>query len=351
MTATNEKVRVDLGIVISADSHVMEPHDLWSSALGARFGDKAPAFPPHQVGQGLQAHSGGWDPNERIKEMAADGVSAEILYPTLGLPLFSIEDAALQEAVFSTYNDWLANYCSVAPDRLLGVALIAAYDIDHAVAELRRSRNLGLRGAEIWLSPPKDLPFESPHYEPLWATLEELQMPLSMHILTGFSYHTGPVTRGSPADLRGRVNLKLLDCADAVFAFIHHGIFDRHPGLKLVMVENEIGWLPFIVQQWDYYFRRFRNSDPLPIAFEPSVYVQRQLYATFFNDAAGAKNLSWWGQDNCMWSNDYPHPNSSWPHSREIIDRDLGYLPADVKAKLVRENVCRLYNMTLPARA
>ncbi len=79
--------------------------------------------------------------------------------------------------------------------------------------------------------------------------------------------------------------------------------------------------------------------------------MQRQLYATFFNDAAGAKNLSWWGQDNCMWSNDYPHPNSSWPHSREIIDRDLGYLPADVKAKLVRENVCRLYNMTLPARA
>jgi predicted TIM-barrel fold metal-dependent hydrolase len=342
---------IDLGVVISADSHVMEPHDLWSNALSARFGDKAPSFPPHQVGQGLQAHAGGWDPAERIKEMRADGVSAEILYPTLGLPLFAIEDAALQEAVFATYNDWLINYCQAAPDRLLGVALIACYDIEHAVAELRRCRNMGLRGAEIWLSPPKDLPFESEHYEPLWAALEELQMPLSMHILTGFSYHTGPVKRGSPADLRGRTNLKLLDSANAVFDFIHFGIFDRYPGLKLVSVENEIGWLPFLIQQWDYYFRRFRNSDPLPIAFEPHVYAERNVFATFFNDAVGGHNLSWWGQDNCMWSNDYPHPNSSWPHSREIIDRDLGGLPEDVLAKLVRENVCRLYNMKPPLPA
>lgn len=132
----------------------MEPHDLWSKGLAATFGDRAPKFAPHQVGQGLQAHSGGWDPAERIKEMSQDGVSAEILYPTLGLPLFSLEDAALQEACFRLYNDWLADYCSVAPDRLLGVALIAAWSIDHAVEELRRSHQRGLRGAEIWLSPP-----------------------------------------------------------------------------------------------------------------------------------------------------------------------------------------------------
>jgi hypothetical protein len=136
-----------------------------------------------------------------------------------------------------------------------------------------------------------------------------------------------------------------------VFDFIHFGIFDRYPGLKLVSVENEIGWLPFLIQQWDYYFRRFGNSDPLPIEFEPSFYAQRQVFATFFNDAAGGHALSWWGQDNCMWSNDYPHPNSSWPHSREIIDRDLGGLSEDVLAKLVRENVCRLYNMTPPSLA
>ena len=67
--------------------------------------------------------------------------------------------------------------------------------------------------------------------------------------------------------------------------------------------------------------------------------------------AVGGHALSWWGQDNCMWSNDYPHPNSSWPHSREIIDRDLGALSEDVLAKLVRENVCRLYNIMPPAPA
>ena len=231
----------------------------WRPASATKSTD-VPAAPG---GAGAAGARRGLQPTARITEMKADGVSAEILYPTLGLPQFAIEDAALQEAVFATYNDWLINYCSAARERLLGIALISCYDIEHAVAELRRCRNNGLRGCEIWLSPPKELPFESEHYEPLWASIEELDMPLSMHILTGFSYHNGPVKRGSPADLRGRTNLKLLDSANAVFDFIHFGIFDRYPGLKLVSVENEIGWLPFLIQQWDYYWRRFRNSDPL----------------------------------------------------------------------------------------
>jgi predicted TIM-barrel fold metal-dependent hydrolase len=123
--------------------------------------------------------------------MAKDGVS-EVLYPTLGLQLYAIPEAALQEACFATYNDWLIDYCKIAGDRLLGVATIACYDIDHAVAELRRCRNAGLRGAEIWQAPHPDLPLYSEHYEPLWSALEELEMPLSLHILTGFSYHSQP---------------------------------------------------------------------------------------------------------------------------------------------------------------
>ena len=82
----------------------------------------------------------------------------------------------------------------------------------------------------------------------------------------------------------------------------------------------------------------------------PSDYFNRQVFATFFNDAVGGHLFSWWGQDNCMWSNDFPHANSTWPYSQEVVARDLGYLPSDIRAKLVRGNVARLYNMQIPER-
>jgi len=144
------------------------------------------------------------------------------------------------------------------------------------------------------------------------------------------------------------VNLKLLDVTNALFEFIFYGVLERHPRLKIVTVENEIGWLPFVVQQWDYYFRRFRGVNPPPITKEPSEYFHRQIYSTFFNDSVGGHNLEWWGEDNCMWSNDFPHANSTWPNSRQVIDRDLGHLPAEKRAKLLNLNVARLYNFDAP---
>ena len=97
-------------VMISADSHVMEAPDLWAKRLPKVFREQAPQFPVHKVGQGFQAQPGGWDPKERLNEMAVDGVSGEILYPTLGLHLYHLEDAALQEACFRTFNDWLVEY-------------------------------------------------------------------------------------------------------------------------------------------------------------------------------------------------------------------------------------------------
>src|SRR5215212_1040621 len=112
-------------VLISADSHVAEDPDFWVTHLPAKYRDAAPRFPKRQVGQSrFEGKAGGYDPNERLKEMAQDGVSAEVLYPSLGLRLYAMEDAELQEACFRVYNDWLLEYCSVALDRLLGVSLI-----------------------------------------------------------------------------------------------------------------------------------------------------------------------------------------------------------------------------------
>lgn len=128
-----------------------------------------------------------------------------------------------------------------------------------------------------------------------------------------------------------------------------YGILERYPDLKIVSVENDIGWMPFLVQQWDYYVARHGHRRPVPIKERPSFYFFRQVYSTFINDPAGGHNFSWWGTDNCMWSNDYPHSKSTWPDSQDIIKRDLAGVSADVRRKLLSENVTKLYNLKAPA--
>lgn len=346
-TRGNGDVPVD-EVLISSDSHVMEPADLLVTRGPPAYRDRAPRFPELKVGESFQTHPGGQDPHCRIKEMETDGVSAEVLYPTYLLDLFGLDDAKLQESCFRVYNDWLIEYCQVAPKRLIGIGAISVYDIDEAVKELERCKKGGLRGAIIWQAAHPDLPFYSNHYDKFWAAAQEMEMPVSLHILTGHSYHKNKERRTGAEHYRGSVNLKLADVANALFEFIFYGVLERHPNLKVVTVENEIGWLPFMLQQWDYYYRRFRGVNPPPIDKDPSEYFQRQIFATFFRDTVGGHNLEWWGSDNCMWSNDFPHANSTWPDSRKYIERDLGHLPRDLRFKLLCGNVAKLYGMEIP---
>lgn len=334
--------------LFSSDSHVIEPPDTVSSRVPKAFRDQAPRFPELKVGEGFQTHPGGSDPHRRIHEMAGDGVSAEVLYPTHALGLFAMENPALQEACCRAYNDWLIEYCGVSLDRLVGIPMIATYDTRHAARELERCAKAGLRGALIWRVPPREIPFTSDHYDPFWAAAQELEMPVSLHILSGFGYARSRLDRKGVERYRASVNLKLAEATDSLMDVIFSGVLERFARLKVVLVENEIGWIPYVLEQWDYYFGRHNPVAPLTIDKRPSEYFDRQVYATFFNDAVGARLLSWWGVDNCMWSNDYPHANSTWPHSREVVARDLGYLPPESRAKLVRENVARLYRMPIP---
>jgi predicted TIM-barrel fold metal-dependent hydrolase len=142
--------------------------------------------------------------------------------------------------------------------------------------------------------------------------------------------------------------MKLFQSMNSLYEIIFSGVLERFPRLRFVLVENEIGWIPFVLEQWDYYFKRHGVTGGTELKMLPSEYFNRQVYTTFFNDAVGGHILSWWGADNCMWSNDFPHGNSTWPESRKVVARDLGNLPAGVRAKLVRENVAKLYKMPIP---
>ncbi len=245
------------------------------------------------------------------------------------------------------YNDWLIDFCAADPSRLIGLALLSCYDIDGAIAEMSRCRDAGMRGISVWQIPRVDLRFNTDHYDRLWAAAQELEMPVSLHILSGHGYRKHPEMMPTSTDM----TKKLAVCMDSIHDIIYSGVLERFPRLKVVMAENEIGWLPFVLEQWDFYVykgRRHFDRKEEQLKLLPSEYFRRQMYATFFNDAVGGRLLSWWGQDNCMWSNDFPHSNSTWPVSREIVARDLSHLPPDALAKVAHRNCAELYGLPLP---
>jgi predicted TIM-barrel fold metal-dependent hydrolase len=371
--------------LISSDSHVSEPPDLWVERLDLKYRDRAPrlvlnpdgqegayfiyeGYPPHNLAIGLgagrtpeelaaflktgtyaDARPGGWDPAQRLPDMELDGVEAEVLYTTLGFRLFWLKDAGLQRACFHVYNDWLAEYCSYAPRRLKGLALISLYDPKAGAQELERCAKLGLKGAMIWCSPPADQPYSSEIYDPFWAAAQDLDMPVSLHAITGMEripWEYGAEKRA----MRSTVTPHEIEKSFSIL--ILSGVLERFPLLKIVSAENNCGWLPYYLQRMDRGFARFGPSGtvtpwPTKLTLKPSEYFRRQMYCTFIDDSFGVASRHWIGVDNIMWSSDYPHTASTWPHSRDIIARDFKDVSEVEKRKIVRENAAQLYGFDL----
>jgi predicted TIM-barrel fold metal-dependent hydrolase len=371
--------------LISSDSHVSEPPDLWVERIDTKYRDRAPrvvlnpegqegayliyeGYPPHNLAIGLgagrtpeelaaflktgtyaDARPGGWDPAQRLPDMELDGVEAEVLYTTLGFRLFWLKDAGLQRACFRVYNDWLAAYCSYAPKRLKGLALISLYDPKEGAQELERCAKLGLKGAMIWCSPPADQPYSLEIYDPFWAAAQDLDMPVSLHAITGMEripWEYGAEKRA----MRSTVTPHEIEKSFSIL--ILSGVLERFPRLKIVSAENNCGWLPYYLQRMDRGFARFGPSGtvtpwPTKLTLKPSEYFRRQMYCTFIDDSFGVASRHWIGVDNVMWSSDYPHTASTWPHSRDIIARDFKDVSEVEKRKIVRENVAQLYGFDL----
>jgi predicted TIM-barrel fold metal-dependent hydrolase len=333
-----------LPLMISTDSHVQEPDEIWTQLpphLYARFKEESEGF----TFRG-ELPAGASDPRARLADQVKDGIEAEVMFPNNGMSIFGFKDVETQVAAFKIYNDFIADFCKVSPKNLFGIPCISVYDIDGAVQEMYRALDKGLVGIMVWQVPDKKLPFSSDHYEPLWAAAAEAEAPVHMHILTGHSYaQTQGKLRGIER-IRGAVNKKQNDTIEALFDLIFTGVFDRHPKLKVVLAESECGWLPFVLQQWDYYFERFsKYKEPMPLQRKPSQIFEEQVYCTWLEDYAGTRQFTWWGQNNLMWSNDYPHPNMTFPHSRANVIHHIGNLPQDVQRKLVRDNALRLYRL------
>lgn len=326
--------------IISADSHVDEPTNMFDE-LPQAIREKIKR--PNLMRENRP--KGGMDPKLRIKDMELDGITAEVLYPTFTLGLFAAEPE-VQEAAFRVYNDWLADYCKTSPKRLFGIPCIAVYDIDKAIKEMHRCNDMGLLGSMIWQVPDPKLPINSPHYEKFWAAAAELGLPVNFHILTGFNYKRE--TLKGMEKIRGSVNIKTYDAVTCVFDLIWSGTFERHPKLKVEIVESEIGWMPFYIQQWDYYYHRnvkHGGAEDFLIHRLPSEIFNEHVYATFMDDFVGGQNLKFWGEHNIMWSSDYPHPNMTWPNSRAFLARQIGDLDPARQKRVLSQNVIDLYKL------
>jgi len=376
--------------VISADSHMMEPANLWVERLDAKYKDEAPrvvksdnkgdflfvapgipsfpvagGFAAGRSGQELKdflseagqdkgyeaARPSGWDPAERLKDQDIDGVHAEVLYTTLGMPLFGLHDTDLQRACFKAYNDWVAEFASYDRKRLHPIGLISLENIEEGAKELRRAAKIGLKGAMIWGSPPREKPYYLKDYDPFWAAAEELEMPLSLHVITGkrppkSKEEREKIRSRNPDFTRGYMNL-IHEVQRSLTDIIFGGVMMRFPKIRIVSAENDSGWIAHYMYRMDHAFDKFSAMMSEPLEMKPSEYVRRNLWATFQDDPIGPMLFKFFGEDRFMWASDFPHTDSTWPHSLDVIKKDFAGVPENVTQKIICDNAAELYHIDL----
>jgi predicted TIM-barrel fold metal-dependent hydrolase len=362
--------------LFSSDSHVTEPPDLWATRMDKRFLDRAPhmetreqngrkqdffiyeGVPPFRVSVALaaaslnedrrefraergnyeDARSGGWDPIQRLKDQDVDGVDGEVLYTTMGFRLFWLEDPELQRATMTVYNDWLAEFCRHSPDRLVGLGLISLYDTKLAVKELERCAKLGLKGAMIWCTPPNGYSFETKDTDPFWTAAQDLNMPISLHSITGSQ--ESRTLRNSP--MFGVLWHHEIERSLATLTMF--GVLERFPELKLISAENNAGWVPFLLGTMDS--RAAKGDSPVKLSLKPSEYFARQVYVTYIDDPVAMANRHLIGIENLMWSSDYPHDASTWPNSQKMVAADYAKATEKERQNILRGNALRVYGLS-----
>ena len=365
-------------LILSSDSHVFEPADLWTTRIDAAFRQRAPrivridgadeiVIEADQVLSGIglisnagarfeapetisgrgrleDVHRGGWDPEQHLADMRLDGVAGEVLYPSQGLFYFRIADSVLMSAIFRAYNDWLAEFCRTDPARLKGIAMVNLDNVAEGIKELERAARLGLAGAMITEYPLEDRRYDQPEYEPFWSAAESLGMPLSLHTATrrqGKIRGAGAKTLRDASSRATKAFYPALSMCDMIFS----GVFDRHPRLTLAIVEFELSWAPHLLDTMDYTYRerheeaiyRFKN------AMRPSDFFHTNVVLSFQEDAIGIRLRDVIGVDNMMWGSDYPHSESTFPQSRKILAEILAGVPEAEQARIVGGTTACVY--------
>lgn len=379
--------------VIDTDTHFTEPPDLWTSRAPAAYKDKVPHMKTvdgHSrwfvegdnawlnVGVGVMDRDGNkargqltlasieemaeavYQVKPRLRVMDSMGIHAQIMYPNAcgfgALPFMNIKDEALRIECVKIYNDACADWQRESEDRLFPQAMLPLWDIDAAVKEIRRVKEeLHLTGVTITdRVDALELPdFSQPHWEPFWELISELELPVDFHIGAGLTTLTpmDQLTWGS-FSLQQKVavfaTLAYTDTAPTILNFIHSGLFDRYPKLKIVSVESGCGWLPFAIEAAEWHIDEMVPNAAKTLKRRPTEYFKENIYATFWFENYGVTHfIDTFGDKNLLFLTDYPHPTALYIGFEERLVPLLEKLELSTRRRLMQDNAVELYKLPI----
>jgi predicted TIM-barrel fold metal-dependent hydrolase len=363
---------------ISVDDHLIEPPDLWIKRLPKKFVDQAPRVErvaPRHDGWVFQdqteplfptgsrrldnriaiensfeeMRAGCYDPIARLEDMDADHVLAALCFPSMsgfsGTKFSACKDKDLGLACIQAYNDFLLEeWVPSAPGRYIPLILIPLWDTSLAVQEIERSIPKGARAISFSEDPYRQ-GFPSLHdttgfWDPVFGLAEETQMPLCMHMggsseILAHREDRPWFTKHAMCYMNSELSL-----AD----WLTSDQFVRFPNLKICISEGGIGWIPHLLQHLDGMLDLYPDWGGRDVRERPSTYFRQNVYGCFIEDAVGTRLLDVIGVDNVMAETDYPHGDSTWPHSHERLLEQIGYLPYEDQYKIARGNAERVFN-------
>ena len=394
----------DFPKIVSVDDHVVEPPHVWERWLPAKFRESGPRV--ERRGIGTMRHVGGgtyeqtfdpdgpqadcwvyedlvyihkrhvaavgydrdemtmtpmtydemrpgcYEPKARVEDMELNWVEASLSFPTFprfcGQTFLEAKDRELAEACVYAYNDWMVDeWCADSGGRLIPLPIIPLWDAELAAAEVRRNAARGAR-AVCFSEIPAVLGLPSIHsgeWDPFFAACAETGTVVCMHIGSSSKM---PATSGD-APVAVAATLSFGNAMSSLTDFLFSGVLVRFPTLKLAYSEGQIGWIPYILERADDVWLEHRAwggvRDIVPEP--PSTYYYRQVFGCFFRDRHGIESLDTIGVDNTTFETDYPHTDSTWPHTKKVAQELMAGLPDDVVEKLVRGNAIRMLELDL----
>jgi uncharacterized protein len=364
--------------VVDADGHVIEPMSAWDSvpehvrpvisrdshgyehvvvggkeilavSLGLLGTPGSIMSDPSRFKPLGDCQPGGSDPVVRIADMDAEGIDIAVLYPSIGLYFWALEDPVAATALATAYNEWLAGYCSAAPDRLYGAAMLPMQDPRAAVDELRRVDQAGtFRAAFVRPNPCNGRVLSDPAYEPVWEAAEAIGMTIAIHEGSSVTIPTLGSDRPFNALVLHTVSHpfeQMMACAQ----LIADGVLERHPTLRFVFLESGATWAAFWLERMDEQVHGFGGFCP-DMVLTPSEYFARQCWVSAEVDESALPAVApVIGEDRIVWGSDYPHHDATFPGAVTKLRKTLGPLPAATQERILGGNAQDLYRLPQPS--
>lgn len=373
--------------IVDADAHIDPPYEMWKDYLPKSLAEYAPyieegdehdwiVFEGNRRPVRLIANMAGkegkdykmfgkrsemrqvWLPEVRLEDMDTDGMDAAVMFG--GGPL-GTKNQDLYIASFDAYNRWVWDYAGRDRKRLVPVGYVPMRDVKETVAMIKDLAKLGFKTVNIPAFPQAkegqqlggfsaqanaltgnadgDRSYADPEFDLLWQTVCDLDITVTMHL-------GGRIPRfGNKEHFLPDLVMSKTAMAEPVAILIYRGVFQRFPSLRLAIVESGVGWMSWMAEYMDRTWERQRFWTDSPLTEKPSYFMDNNVYGSFIHDRVGVLNRNMPGGKNIMWSSDYPHSETTFPHSLKVINRDFEGIPdADIN-EIVCKRAERLYGL------